>query len=150
MDWTSDPHSVLIRVQLPDGVLDVQAPRKRLYAGTIYLFVLWVVGTALLLFAIAALFMRNQVRAIRRLAAAAEAFGMGRDIGADQAGRRHRGPPGGDRVQPHAGTRPPLPGAAHRDAGRRVARSAHAAHPAAARAGDDAARARNCARTSPK
>ena len=39
------------------------------------------VGTAVLLFAIAALFMRNQVRAIRRLAAAAEAFGMGRDIG---------------------------------------------------------------------
>ncbi len=35
----------------------------------------------LLLFAIAALFMRNQVRAIRRLAAAAEAFGMGRDRG---------------------------------------------------------------------
>ena len=48
--------------------------------GTIFLFVSWLVGTALLLFAIAALFMRNQVRAIRRLAAAAEAFGMGRDV----------------------------------------------------------------------
>ena len=59
----------------------MQAPRKRLYTGTIYLFVLWLVGTAVLLFCIAALFMRNQVRAIRRLAAAAEAFGMGRDIG---------------------------------------------------------------------
>ena len=46
-----------------------------------YLFVAWLVGTALLLFGIAALFMRNQVRAIRRLAAAAEAFGMGRDAG---------------------------------------------------------------------
>ena len=33
------------------------------------------------MFGIAALFMRNQVRAIRRLAAAAEAFGLGRDIG---------------------------------------------------------------------
>jgi two-component system, OmpR family, osmolarity sensor histidine kinase EnvZ len=81
MDWTSDPRSVLIRVQMPNGVLDVQAPRKRLYTGTIYIFVLWIVGTAGLLFAIAALFMRNQVRAIRRLAVAAEAFGMGRDIG---------------------------------------------------------------------
>jgi two-component system osmolarity sensor histidine kinase EnvZ len=81
MDWVSDPRSVLIRVQLPYGVLDVEAPRKRLYTGTIYLFVLWLVGTALLLFAIAAAFMRNQVRAIRRLAAAAEAFGMGRDHG---------------------------------------------------------------------
>ena len=81
MDWTSDPRNVQIRLQLPDGVLEVQAPRKRLYTSTIYLFMLWLAGSALLLFAVAALFMRNQVRAIRRLAAAAEAFGMGRDRG---------------------------------------------------------------------
>jgi two-component system, OmpR family, osmolarity sensor histidine kinase EnvZ len=81
MDWTSNPRSVLIRAQLPNGVVDIRAPRKRLYTGTIYIFVLWLVGTALLLFIIAALFMRNQVRAIRRLAGAAEAFGMGRDTG---------------------------------------------------------------------
>ncbi|MDP9095916.1 MAG: ATP-binding protein [Pseudomonadota bacterium] len=81
MDWTSDSRAVLIRVQLADGVLEVEAPRKRLYPSTIYLFVLWVVGTALLLFGIAALFLRNQVRAIRRLAEAAEAFGLGRDHG---------------------------------------------------------------------
>jgi two-component system osmolarity sensor histidine kinase EnvZ len=80
MDWTSDPRSVLISIQVADGVLHVVAPRKRLYSTTIYLFVPWVVGTALLLFAVAALFMRNQVRGIRRLARAAEAFGLGRDI----------------------------------------------------------------------
>ncbi len=80
-DWISDPHSVLIRLQMPDGVLTVVAPRKRLYTGTIFLFVGWVVGTALLVFGIAAMFMRNQVRAIRRLARAADAFGRGRDIG---------------------------------------------------------------------
>ncbi len=81
MDWASDPQSVLIEVQLPEGVLDIEAPRKRLYTGTLYLFVLWLAGSAALLFLIAALFMRNQVRAIRRLAVAAEAFGMGRDRG---------------------------------------------------------------------
>ena len=81
MDWTSDPQSVLIRIQLPDGVLNVEAPRKRLSTGAFLLFMLWIVGTALLLFGIATLFMRNQVRAIRRLAIAAEAFGMGRDQG---------------------------------------------------------------------
>ncbi len=80
MDWTSDPQSVLIRLQLPDGVLDVAAPRKRLAIGTLFLFVGWLVGSALLLFVIAALFMRNQVRAIRRLASSAEAFGMGREV----------------------------------------------------------------------
>lgn len=79
MDWSSDPRAVIVRVQLDTGVLELEAPRKRLYASTIYIFVIWVVGTALIVFGIAALFLRNQVRAIRRLADAAEAFGMGRD-----------------------------------------------------------------------
>ncbi len=86
MDWTTDPRNVLVRVAL-DGfgengaILEVEAPRKRLYATSIYLFVLWIAGTAVLLFGVAALFLRLQVRAISRLAAAAEAFGMGRDRG---------------------------------------------------------------------
>jgi two-component system osmolarity sensor histidine kinase EnvZ len=82
MDWTGDPQSVLIDVQLHSGVLHVEAPRKRLYSSMIYLFVIWIAGSSILLFTVAALFMRNQVRAIRRLAAAAEAFGLGRDNGA--------------------------------------------------------------------
>ena len=139
MDWTSDPHTVLIRLQLPDGVLDVQAPRKRLAIGTLFLFFGWLVGSALLLFAIAALFMRNQVRAIRRLARSAEAFGMGRDVPAIRPEGRDRGAPGRRRIQPHAGAYPPLPGATDRDAGRRVARPAHAADPAAPGLGDAAA-----------
>ncbi len=80
-DWQSDPRSVIIRVQLPEGVLHVEAPRKRLFSATLYLFVIWLVGSALLLSGVAILFMKNQVRAIRRLAAAAEAFGLGRDLG---------------------------------------------------------------------
>ncbi len=90
MDWTSDPASVLIDVELPGaerpgapgGVLHVEAPRKRLYTSMIYVYVLWLGGSSVLLFTIAALFMRNQVRAIRRLAAAAEDFGLGRDTAA--------------------------------------------------------------------
>jgi two-component system osmolarity sensor histidine kinase EnvZ len=69
-----------VNVQVANGVLHVIAPRKRLYSTAAFLFVPWVVSTALILFAVAALFMRNQVRGIRRLAAAAEAFGLGRDI----------------------------------------------------------------------
>jgi len=80
-DWLSDPQNIVVRVQLPTGVLNIEAPRKRLFSATLYLFVIWIVGSALLLALIAVLFMRNQVRAIRRLAAAAEAFGQGRDIG---------------------------------------------------------------------
>ncbi len=81
LDWDADPRSVLVRVQVQGGVLEVLVPLKRLYAGTILVFVLWLVGSSLLLFGIAALFMRNQVKALRRLAAAAEAFGIGRDLG---------------------------------------------------------------------
>ncbi|WP_425589860.1 ATP-binding protein [Roseomonas xinghualingensis] len=80
-DWQSDPRSVIIRVGLPEGVLHVEAPRKRLFSGTLYLFVIWLVGASLLLFVAAALFMKNQVRALRRLAAVAEDFGKGRDSG---------------------------------------------------------------------
>ena len=82
MDWTRDPASVLIDVQTTRGVLHVAAPRKRLYTSMIYVYVLWLGGSSVLLFGIASLFMRNQVRAIRRLAAAAEDFGLGRDRGA--------------------------------------------------------------------
>ena len=81
-DWLSDPQNIVIRVQLESGVLNVETPRKRLFSATLYWFVIWLVGSALLLAVVAVLFTRNQVRAIRRLAAAAQDFGQGRDIGA--------------------------------------------------------------------
>ncbi len=74
------PRELLIRVQLPDGVLDVVVARERLFSSTTYIFVLWMVGSSLGLFAVASLFMRNQVRPIRRLAAAADSFGKGREV----------------------------------------------------------------------
>jgi two-component system osmolarity sensor histidine kinase EnvZ len=69
-----------IRVQMPDGVLSVLSPERRLFSPTTYIFILWMVGSALVLFAIAILFMRNQIRPIKRLAAAADSFGKGRDV----------------------------------------------------------------------
>ena len=82
LDWQSEPATVVLRVQMQDGLLEVDVPRKRLFAGTLYLFVLWLVGSALLLFGIAALFLRNQVRSIRRLASVMDAFGRGHDTAA--------------------------------------------------------------------
>jgi len=69
-----------IRVQLPNGVLKVLSPERRLYSPTTYIFILWMIGSALVLFAIAIVFMRNQIRPIKRLAVAAESFGKGRDV----------------------------------------------------------------------
>lgn len=79
--WYTAPEFIRINVQMTDGVLGIEVPRKRLYVGTLYLFLFWLIGTAAILFTISALFLRNQVRGIRRLAVAAEAFGMGRDPG---------------------------------------------------------------------
>ena len=69
-----------IRIQMPDGVLRVLSPERRLYSPTTYIFILWMTGSALVLFTIAILFMRNQIRSIRRLAMAADSFGKGRDV----------------------------------------------------------------------
>jgi two-component system osmolarity sensor histidine kinase EnvZ len=75
-----DPHGIRIEVQLPDGVLAVEAPRKRLSSYTTYIFVMWMVGSSLVLLAVAIVFLRNQVKSLRRLAAAADGFGKGRPV----------------------------------------------------------------------
>jgi two-component system osmolarity sensor histidine kinase EnvZ len=80
LDVWSDDKDVQIDVQLPEGVLLVRVPRERLFTTTTYVFVLWMVGSSLILFAVASAFMRNQVRPIEQLAAAAEQFGKGRDV----------------------------------------------------------------------
>ncbi|WP_207477734.1 sensor histidine kinase [Arenibaculum pallidiluteum] len=69
-----------MRIEVPDGLLSVMSPERRLYSSTTYIFLLWMVGAAMVLFAIAIIFMRNQIRPIRRLAAAADSFGKGRDL----------------------------------------------------------------------
>ncbi len=80
IDADSLDDRVEILVQLPEGVLEVLAPRKRLFSSTTYIFVLWMVGTSMLLMGIATIFMRNQVRSVRKLAATANSFGKGRDV----------------------------------------------------------------------
>ncbi|MEQ8398285.1 ATP-binding protein [Thalassobaculum sp.] len=80
MDTDSIDRRIEVLVQLPDGVLQVLAHKKRLFSSTTYIFLIWMVGSSLVLFAIAIIFMRNQIRPIRRLAVAARAFGLGRDV----------------------------------------------------------------------
>ncbi|NQV44804.1 MAG: HAMP domain-containing protein, partial [Rhodospirillales bacterium] len=80
IDADSLDRHVIIEIQLPDGVLEAITLRKRLFSSTTYVFVLWMVGISLILFAVATVFMRNQVKPIRRLAIAADNFGKGRDV----------------------------------------------------------------------
>ncbi|WP_092308648.1 ATP-binding protein [Brevundimonas viscosa] len=76
-DTTRYPAYVDIRVQQPQGVLRIIAPRERAVATQAHIFVLWLFVATILLMGVAILFIRNQVRAIERLAEAAEAFGRG-------------------------------------------------------------------------
>lgn len=79
-DTTRYPAYVDIRVGVQGGVMRILAPRERAFATQGHIFVLWMTVATVLLTAIALLFIRNQVRAIERLASAAEAFGRGADV----------------------------------------------------------------------
>ena len=79
IDNKSLDNHLIVSIQLQEGVFEVILNRKRLFSSTTYIFVLWMVGTSMILFGVATIFMRNQVKPIRRLAAAADELGKGRD-----------------------------------------------------------------------
>ncbi|MEM9233305.1 MAG: ATP-binding protein [Pseudomonadota bacterium] len=90
LDWSLDrpywysttgfDNEVEAKVQLEDGYLRFRIDRDRVVARNGHFFVLWLIGATLLLGYVALVFLRNQVRSITRLAAAAEAFGRGEDV----------------------------------------------------------------------
>jgi two-component system osmolarity sensor histidine kinase EnvZ len=69
-----------IKVDVKDGVLEILVPRDRVTVSQPDIFILWMMGSALILVGVAILFLRNQVRPIERLARAAEMFGKGRPV----------------------------------------------------------------------
>ena len=72
-----------IRVKLDDAVMHVLARRSQTYASNSHIFLVWMLGTSLVLLTVAILFLRNQIKPILRLAHAAESFGKGRPPPAD-------------------------------------------------------------------
>ncbi|WP_223385646.1 ATP-binding protein [Oricola cellulosilytica] len=83
IDTVGNSNLVEIRIQLEDKVLRVIARRSQAYASNTHIFLLWMVGTSLVLLFIAILFLRNQIRPIQKLAEAAESFGKGRPLPSD-------------------------------------------------------------------
>src|SRR3954452_20911078 len=80
IDTVGRSNLVEIRVRLDDTVMRVFAPRSAAYASNSEIFLLWMVGTSLVLLFVAILFLRNQIKPILRLAGAAGSFGKGRDV----------------------------------------------------------------------
>ena len=79
IDTANLGEAMAILVQMDDGVLTVTTLRERVTSTTTFIFIMWMGVVSLVLLAISILFLRNQVKPIRNLAIAAEAFGKGRD-----------------------------------------------------------------------
>ncbi|WP_299438869.1 ATP-binding protein [uncultured Rhodospira sp.] len=79
IDGRPGDHMLTVHIQRPDGLLSVDVWKERLFTESIFLFVFWMASSSIVLFGVAAIFMRNQVRPLLRLARAADAFGKGRE-----------------------------------------------------------------------
>lgn len=79
-DTVGNSNLIEVRVQLDDGVMRIFARRSQAYISNSHIFLIWMVGTSLVLLAVAILFLRNQIKPIEALADAAEAFGKGREV----------------------------------------------------------------------
>ncbi|MFO1106291.1 MAG: ATP-binding protein [Amaricoccus sp.] len=80
IDLVSDPRMARVEVPAGSGTLTASIPRTRLSVSNPHQLLVLMLVAAALLTAIAVIFLRNQVRPIRRLAEAAEAFGKGRSL----------------------------------------------------------------------
>jgi two-component system osmolarity sensor histidine kinase EnvZ len=77
IDTVGNSNIVEIRIKLEDKILRVFAKRSQAYASNTHIFLLWMVGTSLVLLVIAILFLRGQIRPILKLTQAAESFRQG-------------------------------------------------------------------------
>ena len=71
---------ITVMVELNEGVLEFRANKKRIFSSTTYIFILWMVSASIILFAVALLFLKNQIKPIRKLAIAVDRFGKGKSI----------------------------------------------------------------------
>jgi two-component system osmolarity sensor histidine kinase EnvZ len=83
IDTVGQSRHVEIRVKHPNAILRFLAVRAQTYASNSHIFLLWMVGSSVILLTVAILFLRNQIRPILRLAEAADAFGKGRAMADD-------------------------------------------------------------------
>lgn len=83
IDTLGQSRHVEIRVKLDRAVLRFVAMRGLAYASNSHIFLMWMVGTSVVLLTVAILFLRNQIRPVLRLAEAADAFGKGRPVSPD-------------------------------------------------------------------
>ena len=69
-----------VDIQLANGIVRMHIDNKRLFVPTGITFIMWSIGASVILFSIAIIFLRGQVRPILRLANAARQIGFGREV----------------------------------------------------------------------
>ena len=69
-----------VDIQLGNGIVRMNIDNKRLFVPTGITFIMWSIGASVILFSIAIIFLRGQVRPILRLANAARQIGFGRNV----------------------------------------------------------------------
>jgi two-component system osmolarity sensor histidine kinase EnvZ len=80
IDLASDPRAALVAIGTSRGAIEAVVPRDRLSVSNAHQLLVLMILSGLVLTTIAVVFLRNQVRPIRALAEAAEAFGKGRSL----------------------------------------------------------------------
>lgn len=77
--WDKENSLLTVFVDTPQRLFKFETSSKNIFSTSIFGFVAWMVGTSILLFLVAVLFLRIQVRSIADLAKVAEDFGKGID-----------------------------------------------------------------------
>jgi two-component system, OmpR family, osmolarity sensor histidine kinase EnvZ len=80
VDLVSQNSTVRMLLETDAGPLTVTVSRRRVSASNPHQLLVWMILTSVLMTVIAYVFLRNQLRPIKRLADAAEAFGKGRSV----------------------------------------------------------------------
>ena len=76
---TEDRDILWVLIDTPKGLYRFETSSKNIFTTAVFGFVAWMIGTSLLLFLVAVLFLRIQVRSIADLAQFSEDFGKGID-----------------------------------------------------------------------
>ena len=79
-DTTNFAEVIDLKIEYREGYFQFYIPRDRLTNSSARLFGLWITLPALLMIAVAIIFLKNQTRPIIKLAEASEKFGRGEDI----------------------------------------------------------------------
>tara|TARA_Y100000590_G_scaffold306025_1_gene345216 strand:+ start:2630 stop:3943 length:1314 start_codon:yes stop_codon:yes gene_type:complete len=79
-DTSKFKKTVNLKIQTQKGYFEFFIPRERLTSTSVRIFALWITLPAILIVAIAIIFLKNQTRPIKKLAEASKKFGRGEKI----------------------------------------------------------------------